>query len=877
MIIYFNAFLVAFGTFSLFLGVSFLQRERMNPGAFKYGIFTMSLAAALCCAGYGLMAMSTRMNAAYLFRNLGLFGIDLYLVDVLYVITVDARIKPRLQNIVYAYGIIYIVLDMVVFGHPNADTFVRYNEYMSYIRLEEWRHQLHYTFIIIQMMIMFSFVIYWAFSKKLKRDKRFVYAGIISHLILAMSAVPDFVGGSFALKYPFVSYTVCLGMSFLIFFFAANNYSTFYVTSTSINSLLLTEAKVGLLAFDTNKRLAVVNEFSRKILDIQKAEGQQLEDLFDIPRESAISIYNLANNGGSMEYRFNTRARSVNCLISVTAKLDRSGEPICYLMMVTDMTEINGLIEEAQAANRAKSEFLSNMSHEIRTPINTIIGMNEMILRESQDKIILNYANMVKRSSKMLLNLVNDILDISKIESGNLELIPREYNLEDIVISNYQLAAHDIRKKNQKFMFECDGNLPKTLYGDDKRIVQIATNLMTNAIKYTPKKGTIKMSLSQQRVDDKNINLIIKVSDTGIGIREDDIPKLFGNFTRMDLNRNRNIEGTGLGLAITKNLVTSMNGVIDVKSEYGSGSEFTVLIPQPVVDSGPIGVVSLNKINSSEGTKTKNFKAPEARVLAVDDSEMNLEVVRGLLKKTDIQVDCASSGLEGLELMKTRHYDIIFLDHMMPEMDGLQVLNAFKLHKKNTSTPNDHTPIVMLSANAVRGAEAEYRKAGFDEYISKPLDPYELDKLVMRLLPEELVHEVKIAPAEIKAAQPDKQTDKLEFPDNLRSLLDVDAGMHNSVEDKDFYRTLLDTYLKETKTERLNELYAAQDWENYRITAHALKGTSLTIGATAMSEKAKSLEFAVKENNQQYIMENHEAVLAYYEELLGQLRSALLD
>lgn len=394
---------------------------------------------------------------------------------------------------------------------------------------------------------------------------------------------------------------------------------------------------------------------------------------------------------------------------------------------------------DAEAANESKSAFLANMSHEIRTPVNSIIGMNEMILRESHDDGLLEYANNIKNSSEYLLRILNDILDFSKIEAGKMETVEDKYNVPQMLVDVMRILNERAEKKYLAVSFNASPDIPKELSGDVTRIKQIILNLISNAVKYT-EKGTITLNAESEIVD--NIcHLKVSVSDTGIGMTEEGLSKLFDKFTRLDLKKNINIEGTGLGMAITKSLLTMMGGKIDVKSEYGKGSTFTVIIPQLILDPTPIGnfVSAASTEAKTDSAKETPFTAPDANVLVVDDNKLNRVVFTKLLKRTEINVDDADGGLKCIEMCKAKKYDVIFMDHMMPEPDGIQTLQMLK----GIDTPNNDTPVIVLTANAISGLKPQYIKQGFNDYMSKPIKADLLDEMLMTYLPQELIHRIE--------------------------------------------------------------------------------------------------------------------------------------
>lgn len=509
--------------------------------------------------------------------------------------------------------------------------------------------------------------------------------------------------------------------------------------------------------------------------------------------------------------------------------------------------------QEAEAANMAKSSFLANMSHEIRTPINAILGMNEMILREEKDPAIRGYAGNIQASGNSLLSIVSDVLDISKIESGKLEIIPVDYEVNSLISDCCNMAAGRAKAKELELLVECADNVPMKLCGDETHIRQIIMNLLTNAVKYT-EKGTVKLIVSG-RFTDGGFVLKVDVSDTGIGIAEENLPQLFTQFQRFDLQRNRNIEGTGLGLSIVKRLCDLMSGTITARSVLGSGSTFTVELPQKVVDSTPCGGVNLNYSAGAEHEYHHSFEAPEAKILAVDDLPVNLLVIANLLKETRIKIDTAGSGRECLDKCSQQKYDLILMDHMMPEMDG--VLTFEKLHG-DKSSPNFETPVIMLTANALAGMREQYMDVGFADYVSKPVRGAKLEEAIRRNLPESLI---KPASPEIPAEA--VSTEPSGFADICGAVpeLNVNAALQYCCGSAELLNDLLHDFTENDHFSDLKAAFEEKRWEDYRRHAHSLKSTSLMIGLTGLSERARASELALKGGCTEFAELNHDSLI----------------
>lgn len=510
------------------------------------------------------------------------------------------------------------------------------------------------------------------------------------------------------------------------------------------------------------------------------------------------------------------------------------------------------LKKQAQSASVAKGDFLANMSHEIRTPINAVLGFDEMILRESEDAAILSYADNIKNSGKTLLSLINDILDFSKIESGKMDIVPVEYNIVSMLCDLISMIMPRAEEKGLEIKKEISAELPQKLLGDDVRIRQVITNLLTNAVKYT-EKGSITLCVSGKRTNDNEILLKVAVKDTGIGIKEEDQQKLFDAFQRVDESRNRSIEGTGLGLSITTRVLELMGSKLILSSTYGEGSVFSFDLLQKISVDVPIGDFedASKKEYSKEQYKTLFF-APEARILVVDDIEMNLLVFKGLLKQTKVRIDMAESGMDAIALVEENHYDLIFMDHLMPAMDGIETLQEMK-----ASLPEciEDVPVIALTANAVSGARELYEENGFSDYLTKPIDGELLEEMCVKWLPPKKI-------SNVSKEQNEEKKPQIPMRD---ALVDQAIGLDYCAGDMDFYIDMVKSYFSTGHGEKLTEAFQKEDWENYRVYAHSLKSTSLTVGAVPLSNLAKSCELSLKESG------DPEFVKAHHKELMDLL------
>lgn len=560
------------------------------------------------------------------------------------------------------------------------------------------------------------------------------------------------------------------------------------------------------------------------------------------------------------------------CIIFVNELIDRM---LRWQELVN--RQLKDASDTAVAASRAKSQFLAQMSHEIRTPINAVLGMNEMILRESKSADILDYAANIQNAGRTLLTLINSILDFSKIEDGKMEIVPVRYETLTLIDDLVNMISERARKKGLQLKTQIAPTLPKSLYGDDVRIRQIITNILTNAVKYTHE-GSVTLKIDGREIDADTCEIQVTVSDTGIGIRAEDMDKLFQSFQRIDEEHNRNIEGTGLGIAIVQKLLSMMGSRLEVASIYGAGSDFSFKLIQKIIDRNPIGDFDEHEKNRRDTSEKKFLTAEGARVLAVDDNDMNLKVISGLLKRNKIIPDLAESGRQGIELAKKNFYHVIFLDNMMPVMSGVETLKVMRREK----IISDKTSVVMLTASAIAGMREIYLREGFDDYLSKPIDVGELESILERHLPAELVsfesEDQKISAEVAEVAEPEETVGDDEFSKRERKNfsdicpdIELDTGLKYCMDSKSFFVQMLTTFTDEKRAEKIQSAFDAGDWKNYQILVHALKSTSLSIGAANLSERAKTLELAAKADDLEKIQAGHADLMTAYKKIREQI------
>ena len=542
--------------------------------------------------------------------------------------------------------------------------------------------------------------------------------------------------------------------------------------------------------------------------------------------------------------------------------------------------------KEAKSAAKAKTDFLANMSHEIRTPMNAICGMSDLLLQTKLSDEQLDYVSTIKLSADNLLSIINDILDFSKIEAGKMELVPQSYNLLSPLYSLQNTIDVRIGERPLDFRISLKRDMPTQLYGDEVRVQQVILNLLTNAVKYS-NQGHIELIIDYEKLEDDEIMLKAAVKDQGIGIKKEDMPKLFEAFSQVDMERNHKIEGTGIGLTITERLVRSMGGSITLESEYGVGTTFYVSMRQKVEDFNSVidtestdDFVVISHSNILKGfvsgkKKIAKFVAPDAKVLVVDDNEANLKVAKGLMGQYKLSVRICTSGKAAIEILeKDKSFDILFIDHMMPEMDGVELTKILR------SSDDDYlkfVPIIALTANAIKGVSEMFLANGFTEYLSKPIDTERLGEVLSKWIPagkkEDVIEEVESS--ENVVAEDDEEN----LHNLLRQIEDVDYGKAMTLcgNSEDILISVIEVYVKSYPQikERIDKTYAEEDLKNYAIEVHGVKSSSRSVGNDVLGEIAYRLEIESKDGNISYVKENHDEFYNKYEQFVNELKEII--
>ena len=698
-------FIFSLGVIGLVIGISYYKKnpERKLNKIFLFG----SLSSAIWNFGFGLLFAQTDVTKAWMFRCIGEIGVFGLMSSGIILTNEMAQLpNKKIKYITNAIGLSGFALFPFV-NDKAAQTYTLTKYGMAYSFDSNIWFTLYNIYNIVFVITILTLLIIMYKKSELKRKKVFAQRFIMYIIIMFIGTIFDTIMPLFG----FISFpgsTLGQGIGLFIGYNALVFNDKNSVSAENIDNYIFHSSSFPILVFDYYKKLSMWSDSAFNFLDGKT--NLSINEIF----ESNEDILDRKENNQSIEYK--CLLNNKTCQLSVEREYDKYGDIISYVVAVFDVTEKNKMLEEiekerlnAENASKAKETFLANISHEIRTPLNAMLGTNEIMSREDDIQKIREYNKNISDAGANLLTIIDDILNYTKIETGNLEIIKKEFNPTESINSVLTILENKAKEKNLTVSKMID-TLPYTIMGDKNRIEQILINLIDNAIKFT-NAGGVLLKASSEIIDEKNINFVLQVSDSGIGIEQAKINDIFTSFKELEDNMYRTTSGGGLGLAIVKKLVGLMKGTISVGSIPNQGTTFLIKIPcEIVLREKPIEGTNINTNSILNAQRT-------LKIINVDDNKMNLSVFKGLLKRDNVEVDLAQNGMEGIEKIKNNDYDIIFLDHMMPEMDGIETLNHIREYEK---TINKRTPIVVLTANATEGSKEEYIEFGFDDYISKP-------------------------------------------------------------------------------------------------------------------------------------------------------------
>lgn len=867
-----------FTCFIMALYLSFKSYQKENLKYIENRLFSLlCLFSALWSFGFWGLNIQTDPEKAYFFRAIGMIGVFTYLIIAQLLICHLGKVKkfnyiPIAIVSLIGYVICFFIIqkDQVTYQLSEIGMTYRFNKGFwntAYI--------LYCITIAVNIFLSICYMMLYAYRKRIYiLAKKLLFTEFIIIFGMLLDTVFPLLG-----IYAIPGSTIGQFIGLIAMHQAICFVNRYRITIDNMSTYVYYSLTTPVLVYDHNYELQILNDVAHDFIGLKENEigNAGIDSLFSIEPEKAFRF-----NGNRKDIDVVCSHNQLHCSLSISKIHDDYYDIIGYIITVTDLSErINAIsrlenaISEAKSANQAKTTFLANMSHEIRTPMNAIIGFTELVLKENISSQVREYVDGIHLSARNLLAIINDILDITKIESGKMELIPDNYFFADLLEDVSLIISQQASQKGLAFVMKTDEHIPTQLFGDKVRIRGVLINILNNAVKYT-KEGTVTFETRILSTEGDNIKLAFIVSDTGIGIRPEDRENLFKSFERLDPHLHYGIEGSGLGLSIAKGYVTLMGGDITIESEYGVGSIFTVTIDQKVIDSTPLEHrFSIDRHTESSSDPYK-ITVHDTCVLLVDDNPINLMVAKALLNSYGLNVDTAASGSIAITACKNVRYPIIFMDQMMPDMDGIEAMRQIRALDPYYKSGGE-SKIIVLTANAIRGSRDQLIAEGFDEYLGKPLNLRQLERLLILYLPSDRITITTASVNDKSDGSDDPDGANISYLQKTLDEIDVSLGLKNcggSI--SDYLNILKINYTYGSKhLEELADMLSKKDYENYTIKIHSMKSTTLGIGAVTTSNMALEHEKAGKSGEYDYIDENFEAFRTEYESQLKKIEEVL--
>ncbi len=864
---------------SFYFGLRTIQKQGLKNKENKlFALFCFATAVRIL--GFCLVLIQREPEAAYRCRALGLAGMLGYVIMGTMLLGHLANIPKNYRMISEGFTFLGLILYPIVIRKEQV-TYEMADFGMAYQFNATLGNRLYTTYCAVAAINMLVMVIYLLIRSNKKRYRIMGKKMLIAELIIVAGMILDTILPMFGFP-AFPGSTIGQFLGLIVIYDAFSTLNRTKISYENISEFVYYSMSVPILVYDVEEQLKIINKYAEDFFGMgsNRIGDKPLKQLFKVEDD----VFRFSGEICSVDAT--CRANEVFCNLAINKIYDAYQDIIGYIIVVSDLTErmktvkeLEKAIKEADRANEAKSTFLANMSHEIRTPMHAIIGFSELVMKSDISDEIRQHVKDIQLASNNLLAIINDILDISKIESGKMEIVPTSYYTSTLMKDVSMIIASQAERKGLKFEMNVDPTLPSWLYGDKVRIRGVLINILNNAVKYT-REGSITFNVKVTLRTDTKVRILFEVIDTGVGIKEEDQKNIFKSFEQLDRQVHYGVEGSGLGLAIANGYVKLMGGFIKLDSKYGEGSKFSVTIEQKIMDEKPIDKVYVHQEGSFKGEEIEEFTVKDTSVLVVDDNKVNLRVAQGLMKSYGLQVDVADGGKQAIEMCVKKNYPIVFMDQMMPEVDGIVAMK--EIRKQNSYyEAGGEGKIIVLTADAIGGVKERLTKEGFDDYLGKPINVKQLERVLMQIIPEDKIIRKEHVEKE-EEVPTDKELEIRKTIDELKEKLpdmDVELGMGRCGNAESEYLQILKIAYDygEARMKQLEDFQSKKAYDDYGIKVHSLKSTALNIGAVEVSKLAEAQENACKEGNYSYIDENMEKLLDSYQNVINHIGNLLVE